>query len=196
MIKTKNKYDVKTTTQCLVDTATRQAGAVAFQTFKAEEFEISNDYHIPFHAICAVEVKTSIEEYEVDDPTCVTDEPTPTDKPKIIGANDVEINQGIGIDLREGVYAVDSMGNEIPFTVEPSELDKCDIGVHNVYYTATDSYGNTVTAVRKVGICKINDPTIEGTTDIVVAPEEEFDPLDGVTAVDGNGNPVEVEVKE
>lgn len=196
--KKKTKYDVETITGCLTDNATNEAGAVAFQTFKTEEVEISNDYHIPFPAICAVKVKISTEEYEIEDETCVTDEPVPPipGQPQIIGADNTTINQGIGIDLREGVSAIDGNGNPIAFTVEPSEIDACDVGVHEVIYTATDSQGQTVTVIRKITINQITAPTISGNTDMVVAPNEEFDPLEGVTATDGNGNPVEVEVKE
>lgn len=191
--KKKLYYRTTTKTKCLEDVAIDKAGGQAALTFKAEDKIKSNDYIIPFHAICFQKVKFTHGEEQIDDETCVIDEPG---KPRIIGADDVEINQGIGIDLREGVIAVDSEGNPIDFTVEPSEIDKCDVGVHTVIYTATDREGNTTTVIRNIGICQVANPTISGATDIVVAPNEEFNPLDGVTAVDGNGNEVEVELKE
>lgn len=198
MIKKKTNYDVETKAKCLDDTATGQAGAVAFQTFRAEDVEVSNDYNIPYHAICSIKVKTTTEEVEYDDPTCIGDEPDPPQPgdPYIEGADNTTIPQGTDFDPNEGVKAYDGHGDEIPFTVEPSELDTCEVGVHELVYTATDSQGKTVTVIRKVTITAIPNPTIDGITDIVVAPDEEFNPLDGVTAVDGNGNPIPVEVKE
>ena len=133
----------------------------------------------------------------IDDETCEGAEPVPPIplKPKIHGAISKTIRQGEGIDLREGVYAVDGYGRPIDYTVEPATLDECDVGVHEVYYSAT-AHGKTTVVIRKITIRKVADPTIYGNTDIVVAPNEEFDPLDGLTAVDQNGNDVEVEVKE
>lgn len=112
----------------------------------------------------------------------------------ITGANDVTINQGIGIDLTNGVSATGVSGQSIPFTVDPESIEKCDVGEHEVTYTATDS-GITETVTRKVTITAIDDPTISGLTDLTVNVGEEFDPLEGVTAKDGNGNDVAVEVE-
>lgn len=272
MTKSKTKYDVETIAKCLTDKAEGDAGATAFQTFMGEDVEVSNGYMIPYHAVCAVKVKTSTEKVEVDDSTCKgsdtpeppvpsvpptidgvgdvqvqegdtfdpmegvsatdadgnpasvtvsgtvdTDVPgeytltyTATDSkgntattmrkvtvvaqsvPIINGVNDVTIKQGVGIDLTEGVTAsVD--GKDIEFTVDPTEIAKCEVGVHDVTYTATNKK-KTTTVVRKVTIETIDNPTIEGLSDIEVEVGEEFDPLEGVTAKDGNGNDVEVEI--
>lgn len=112
--------------------------------------------------------------------------------PIINGANDVTINQGVGIDLTEGVTATVD-GNPIEFTVNPTELDACDVGEHTVTYTATSGV-KTTTVERIVTIEQVADPTISGLTELTVEVNEEFDPLDGVSAVDGNGNEVEVTV--
>ena len=53
------------------------------------------------------------------------------------GVEDVTTNQGECIDLTEGVHAYDGNGNEIPFTVSPSEIGCCDIGEYEITYTAT-----------------------------------------------------------
>lgn len=190
----KIEYETTTKTACLKDLAIDREGGVAAHTFIGGDTIRSNDYLIPFGAIFYQVVKTNLVEDYIDDLTCDRDDPPPP--PRIVGAYNITINEGIGIDLREGVSAVDGFGNLLEYQVEPTEIEECDVGVHNVIYTTTDSYGQTTTLVRKVTIRQIDNPTINGLTDIVVEPNEEFNPLDGVTAVDGNGNPVEVEIKE
>ena len=53
------------------------------------------------------------------------------------GVDDLSINQGECIDLKEGVHAYDGNGNEIDFTVAPSEIGCCDTGEFEVIYTAS-----------------------------------------------------------
>lgn len=190
MLKKKTNYEVEAVARCLTDRATGGAGAVAYTTFMSGGVLNSNDHYIPNHAVCEVKVTLSQEDVNINDTTCIED------KPVILGANNVRINQGIGIDLREGVTAFDGDGMPIKYTVEPSEIDKCELGIHTVIYTAKDNYGNTVTVTRLVEICPIANPTIIGATEMVVSPNEEFNPLEGVSAVDGNGNEIAVEVKE
>ncbi len=185
--RTKNKFDVTTKACSLTDNATDEKGSVAYSTFMNEDFEYSNDYIIPFHAICEVKVKLSQETEEIEDPTCQNgDEPTPGE-PHIDGATNTSIRQGTDFDLTEGVTAYDGDGNEIPFTVTPSEVDKCEVGVQTFTYEAEG-----VTKERKITVTQIANPTISGLSELTVEVNEEFDPLDGVTGEDGNGNPVEV----
>lgn len=193
MLKKKTNYEVKTKTKCLEDTATGQAGAVAYQTFMSGNEELSNAYHIPYHAICSVKVKTTTEEVEFDDPTCMGETPTPPTPvvPYFEGVNNESINQGTEFSLTDGVKAYDGAGNEIPFTVEPSELDTCEVGQHHFTYSAQG-----VTAARTITVREIANPTISGLETLVVEVNEEFDPLEGVSAVDGNGNEVEVTYEE
>lgn len=106
------------------------------------------------------------------------------------GIDDVTINQGVGIDLREGVHAVDTEGNILTYTVNPSTIAKCDVGTHTVTYTSSRA-----TETRTVTISAIADPTISGADSALAETVGvDFDPLDGVTAVDGNGNTVTVTV--
>ena len=56
---------------------------------------------------------------------------------RFVGTDDVSINQGDCIDLTNGVHAYDGNGNEIPFTVSPSEIPCCDVGKYEVVYEAT-----------------------------------------------------------
>ena len=132
--------------------------------------------------------------------------------PRFVGIEDVTINQGIGIDLTEGVYAYDGNGNEIEYTVTPDSIDMCDVGEHTVIYRAMaegkkfapwfcskqrglagDLLCNRV-ALRKdrtVTIEQIDPPRIEGLDTVKISPNVEFDPTEGVTAIDGNGNVIE-----
>lgn len=108
------------------------------------------------------------------------------------GVGDVSINQGNSFDPRSGVHAYDYQGNEIPFTVSPTTFSPCLVGVQTFNYTA-----NGVEPVtRTVTVNPIANPTISGvpSTPLTVEVGETFDPLSGVSAVDGNGNAVAVTV--
>lgn len=112
-------------------------------------------------------------------------------RPVINGANDVTIDQGDDIDLRQGVTATLD-GTPIEFTVFPEAFDECEVGLHEVTYTATGN-GYTTTVVRKVTVERIDNPLISGISEpILVMVNVTFDALDGVTAVDGKGNPIAV----
>ena len=191
MIKKKEKFDVTTYTHQLTDNAVDDAGKEAYATFTREEIEVSNDNLIPFHATDRVVVKRTIVEVDVNDPTCQNgDDPKPGE-PRIDGANNTSVNQGMDFDLLAGVKAYDGDGNEIPFTVNPTEIAKCDVGHQSFTYSAEG-----VTKVRTIEVKAIADPTISGLTPLKVEVNEEFDPLAGVSAVDGNGNTVEVTVEQ
>lgn len=110
--------------------------------------------------------------------------------PHFEGLTNPTINQGTEFDPTEGVRALDKDGNEVAYTVEPDEIDTCEKGNHTLTYTAGET-----TATRIVTVQTIDDPTISGADTITVQVNEEFDPLDGVTAVDGNGNTLEVTVE-
>lgn len=128
------------------------------------------------------------------------------------GIDDVTIKQGVGIDLTEGVHAYNGEGEEIPFTVSPTEIDACNAGTHTVTYSAvgvparivpsfcegkkmlavSDCGTETVTENRIVTIESLGEPTISGAYDERIFTDVEFDPLYGVSAVDGEGNSLEV----
>lgn len=107
------------------------------------------------------------------------------------GLSNKTIKQGNDFDLLDGVKAFDENGNEIPFSVSPNEVDKCEVGVQEFTYTAKG-----LKAVRKITVEHIANPTISGLTELTVTVNEEFDPLVGVSAVDGNGNVIAVTVEE
>lgn len=106
------------------------------------------------------------------------------------GVTPASVNQGIGFDLRDGVTAKKYDGTVVPFNVTPA-FAPCQLGEQTFTYTAD----GVETATRTITVNAIADPTISGISEpIEVKPSEEFDPLDGVTAVDGNGNTITVTV--
>lgn len=112
------------------------------------------------------------------------------DKPKFEGLTNDTINQGTAFNPREGVKATDK-GGEVEFTVSPEEIDTCEVGNVTLTYTAGETTQERIITVQKVA-----NPTISGLTPLTVEVGEEFDPLDGVSAVDGNGHTIEVSVED
>ena len=144
--------------------------------------------------------------------------PTITNHPcvgiRITGIGNVTVNQGVGIDLVEGVHAYDSNGEEIAFTVSPQTIDACSVGTHIVTYTATGADSSTLpnicgenalkikdcglvtkTANRRITITQADNPVISGLEPLEVSTGEVFDPTESVSAVDDNGNPLTVSVE-
>ena len=106
------------------------------------------------------------------------------------GIDNATINQGETFDLLSGVTAYNSNGEQVPFDVTPSEVVPCQVGAQVFTYTSEDA-----TATRTITVNAIGDPTINGISEsISVGRGVEFDPLDGVTATDGNGNTLTVTV--
>lgn len=134
--------------------------------------------------------------------------------PYFEGLTDETIKQGSDFDPTEGVKAYDGYDEEIEYTYSPQELDTCLVGSQVIQYRASqtsegdmlpnicipdglalalpsicDDYEST-TAERIIRIIKANDPTIYGIPQVTVARDAAFNVLDGVTAVDDNGNPI------
>ena len=108
------------------------------------------------------------------------------------GLTNATINQGTSFDPTDGVTAYDYDGNIVPFSVTPSSIDTCELGTQTLTYEAQ----GLVDATRTITVVAIANPTISGvpSTTLEVDVGDTFDPLDGVTAVDGNGNTVAVTV--
>lgn len=107
------------------------------------------------------------------------------------GIQDASVNQGLGFDLEDGVTAYTYSGSQTTFSVDPSEIEACELGEQTVTYTAM----GVEPVDRTITVLPIADPTISGVSEpIEVRPSEEFDPLSGVTAVDGNGNDITADV--
>lgn len=114
------------------------------------------------------------------------------DAPYFTGIRNINVLQGNIINLTAGVKAW--LGaTEITYTYTPTSIDMCDVGVHTVTYTATGN-GKTTVEQRTVTIRQADPPTISGNTPLAVYVNEDFDPLEGLTAKDANGNDVPVEL--
>ena len=109
-----------------------------------------------------------------------------------VGTESETITQGTDFDIHDGVHAINNRGEEVPYNVTPDDFDECEVGSFTYTYTAN----GVPTAVRTITVTAIADPTITGAdTTLTVEPGVAFDPLSGVSAVDGNGNPVTVTVE-
>lgn len=114
--------------------------------------------------------------------------------PHFTGITNINVYQGANIDLTAGVQAW--LGStEISYTYNPTSILPCDAGVHTVTYSATGN-GKTTTVDRTVTIRQADPPVISGNVPLYVYVNTDFDPLDGLTAVDSNGDPVPVELDD
>lgn len=135
--------------------------------------------------------------------------------PYFEGLTDETIKQGSDFDLTEGVTAYDGNDEEIGYSTSPTnaEFDTCDVGSHVIQYHAgqpvdrflpniclgtdlavsipsyCDNY-QSVTKERLIRIIQAANPTIYGIPHVTIAQNTPFDPLNGVSAVDDNGNPI------
>lgn len=107
------------------------------------------------------------------------------------GLTDASVNQGLGFDLRQGVTAYTYSGTQTEFSTDPDAIEACELGEQTVTYTAM----GIVPTDRTITVLPIANPTISGVSEpIEVKPSEEFDPLSGVTATDGNGIDITADV--
>lgn len=108
-----------------------------------------------------------------------------------VGVDSATITQGTDFDIEDGVHAYNNKGTEVEWSVSPSELDTCEVGTHTFTYTAN----GVPDAIRTITITAVSNPTISGASDTLNAePGVEFNPLDGVSAKDGNNNSLTVTV--
>ena len=135
--------------------------------------------------------------------------------PYFEGLQDETIKQGSVFDLTEGVRAFDGDDQEITYTYSPTndEFDTCAVGSHTIQYHASqtvdkmlpnmcisgglalttprycDDY-ESATAKRIIRIIQASAPQILGIPHVTIAKNTTLDVLNGVSAVDDNGNPI------
>ena len=67
-----------------------------------------------------------------------------TTAPVITGAKDQAIYEGKSVSYKKGVEVNDNSGEEIELVIDKSKVDTNKVGTYPIYYSATDSSGNTV----------------------------------------------------
>ncbi|PEY90306.1 hypothetical protein CN353_24470, partial [Bacillus cereus] len=118
----------------------------------------------------------------------------PTEKPTIYAENQT-INVGDEFDPKKDVYAIDSEGHVLDVNIEANTVDVNMPGNYIVVYSAIDKYGNRA---EKPIIVIVKAPTEKPTIyaeDKIIQVGDKFDPLEGVSATDAKGNPIEVVVE-
>lgn len=65
---------------------------------------------------------------------------------------DLVVRLGDAISYKKGVTVTDNRDEDVTFTVDSSAVNTAKVGTYSVTYSATDSDGNTTTAIRKVVI--------------------------------------------
>lgn len=115
--------------------------------------------------------------------------------PIITGVEDLEMNQtSKEVDLLKGIEAKDSFGNKLDVKVQKDYFNPAvPDDYYYVSYFATDSFGNQSSTGRRIKVNKLADPVISGADSVTLTQQVgTFDPMEGISAKDGNGNAVNV----
>lgn len=81
--------------------------------------------------------------------------------PQFEGLDDIYIRVGNTISYKSGVTVEDAQDGELSFTVDASNVDALVEGTYTVYYSATDSDGNTTIIPRKVIVETVDRAAVE-----------------------------------
>lgn len=86
-----------------------------------------------------------------------------TEPPIIMGTGNISICLGENVSYRTGVSAYDNCDGEISYQIDNSTVDLTKLGTYHVFYTATDSSGNTTTQDIKLTVMpeRKEDVTLE-----------------------------------
>ncbi len=129
------------------------------------------------------------------DPTDVTNKKNPWNKkkPTIIGAKNKEVLAGGKLDLKSGVKAYDTCGNQITkdLRIDKSKLKLTQAGTYKVTYTVTDAINKKTSKTIKVKVLNPSKVTFKGVKDKVVKYKDYKDKklkdyvMKGVSATSG-----------
>lgn len=75
-----------------------------------------------------------------------------TEPPIIMGTGNISICLGENVSYRSGVSAYDNCDGEVSYQIDNSGVDLTKLGTYHVFYTATDSTGNTTTLDIKLTV--------------------------------------------
>lgn len=81
--------------------------------------------------------------------------------PEFQGLSDLYVRLGNTVSYKTGVSAVDSKDGSVSFTVDAAQVNLNTEGTYTVYYSATDSDGNTTTNPRKVIVEDVDRAAVE-----------------------------------
>lgn len=84
------------------------------------------------------------------------------DAPQFEGLTDLYVRVGNTISYKSGVTAVDSKDGAVNFTVDAAQVDLNTEGTYTVYYSATDSEGNTTIIPRRIIVENADRAAVEG----------------------------------
>lgn len=73
--------------------------------------------------------------------------------PEFSGIEPLKVNLGQTVSYRKNITATDDRDGEIPFTIDSSAVNLEEKGTYTIYYSATDSSGNTTRVERTVEVC-------------------------------------------
>lgn len=109
--------------------------------------------------------------------------------PVFVGIDDVDVAQGGVFDPRSGVVATDDLSGDLTEAfVVIGDVDTSQPGTYILTYRVSDGAGNETELTRTVTVTAVQ-PTFAGVPDRIEVEEgQEFDPLQGVTATDANGD--------
>ncbi|MBC6298376.1 DUF5011 domain-containing protein, partial [Listeria sp. FSL L7-1517] len=93
------------------------------------------------------------------------------------------------------IQATDKEDGDITSTVKITNntVDTSKPGNYEVTYEVTDSDGNKATFTRTVTVTEA--PVISGDNETHITPGDPFDPMDGITAVDGENGDLTKQIK-
>ncbi len=113
-------------------------------------------------------------------------------KPTIKHPKELVMVRGTEPDIRKGVSAWDFEEGDISASVVYPQVDlkNLPVGVHPIVYKVTDRDGNETSSTRMIHVISSAYPMIYGADDIEikVSQVEGFEPLQGVSAKDDEGN--------
>lgn len=106
-------------------------------------------------------------------------------KISIIGADDRKVKIKFPFDPKEGVVVVSQKDGDISDKVKvDGTVDINTLGANLLTYTASDSDGNEIKVKRTIIVRTNEKPKIKGVDDVTITEGDDFNPLNGVTAID------------
>ena len=97
----------------------------------------------------------------VSEPPAQPQEPGDTVGPQILGVNKLSIFLGSTVSYRSGILVTDDLDPAPKLSIDSSQVDLSAPGTYPVYYTATDSAGNTTTVETTITVAKAPESYVD-----------------------------------